>query len=341
MIFRTQYALLIIPILLVYLFIRRKTLRHPGFVFPSGALVETFTGGVKAWVSDNRVYLRSVVIILVVLAAARPQLDEEKNIRKEGIGIIVAIDCSSTMMAKDIKLGLEALAKNKELKDKKEVTRIDAVREVAKDLVKTRTDDLIGLVAFAGDAYVVCPLTFDHKWVLKALNRIKIGMIKDGTAIGSGILSSVKCLKDAKAKSRIIVLLTDGINNSGQVPPLIAARTARALGIKIYTIGLVSGGEGFYDTGTGGRKKYKESEITVDEDSLREIARLTDGEYFRATDMASLWESYKEIDRLEKVEIEQKSLEDYTDVFWWFLIPAIILFVADIVLGNTFLRRIP
>ena len=246
------------------------------------------------------------------------------------------------MVADDIKLGLEDMVKKDMLGKSRDITRIDAVKEVAADFINSRKDDIIGIVAFAADAFIVCPPTFDHEWLIQSLKRVKIGLIKDGTAIGSGILSSLNSLKDVKARSKAIVLLTDGINNFGRISPLVAAKAARALGIKIYAIGVVSKSEGLQEADDGsGRKVYKEVQIQVDEEELKKISKLTDGEYFRATDMSTLRESYKEIDRLEKASIEQKSFEEYVDVFQYFLFAALGLLLLEILLRNTFLRRIP
>ena len=325
----------------MFFMIRRKA-RRPGFLFPSGEIVMTFRTGLKAWLAGKAVYLRVICIALVVVACARPQVSKEARVKKEGIAIMLAIDCSSTMLADDLELTWEDIGKKDRGDASRYEKRIDAAREVAKDFVRTRPEDLIGLVGFAAQAYVVCPPTFDHEWLSSSLSRIKVGLIKDGTAIGSGIMSGLNALKETKAKSKIIILLTDGINNFGNVPPLVAAKAARALGIKIYTVGLVSKGPGLYHADDGsGRMVYKDFNVNVDEGELRQIAALTGGDYFKASDLKTLRESYREIDRLEKMSMEQATYEEYVDVFQFFLIPALALLLLDIFLRKTLLREIP
>jgi len=342
MIFRSPWVLLALPVFFIIFFTLCRKNNMVGFIFPSDEIIKGFRGTFKSWLVNKAGYLRVIAIILIVIAMARPQITREKPIKKEGIGVILAIDCSSTMLAQKIRLTLEDLALKKTKDGSRQVKRIDAVREVARDFIESRPDDLIGLVAFAAEAFIVCPLTFDHEWLLHSLKRVEVGLIKDGTAIGSGILSSLNPLKEIKAKSKVVILLTDGINNFGKIPPMVAAKAARALGVKIYTIGIVSKGQGLVaDETQSGRRVYRDARIDVDEADLKKIARLTGGMYFRADDMESLRESYKEIDRLEKVSMEEESYQEYVDIFPYFLIPAFILLLLDIFLADTFLRRIP
>jgi len=247
------------------------------------------------------------------------------------------------MLAEDLQLGplgLVELVRTSD--DSKRLNRIDAVREVAKDFIKTRTNDMIGIVAFAAQAYVVCPLTFDREWLLTSLKRVKVGLIKDATAIGSGIMSSLNSLKGINARSKIIILLTDGINNFGEVPPLVAAKVARSLGIKIYTIGIASRGQTPFPTkDIYGRKVYENVRIDIDEDVLKKIANLTGGNYYRVSDIKSLKDSYADIDKLEKIELEATPYEEYKDIFPVFLTWGLIFLILEIVLSNTYLRKIP
>ncbi|NQT32519.1 MAG: VWA domain-containing protein [Candidatus Omnitrophica bacterium] len=347
MIFASPWVLIIIPLFLAFFFMSPSRNKLPGFIFPTDDVIKTFRGSRKVWLVRNSDYIRVLCLILIAVALARPQYTKERTARKEGIAIAIAIDASSTMLADDMTLGLEDLVLHGDLaktmgEGKRELRRIDAVKEVANNFVDSREDDLVGLVAFAAQAFVVCPPTFDHEWFKGSLKRVDIGLIEDGTAIGSGILSSINMLKEVRAKNKIIILLTDGINNYGKTPPKIAAKAARAMGIKIYTIGLVGHGMGaLVDEDGTGRKVFKQTSIDIDEDELRAIAKLTDGEYFRAKDMKGLRESYKEIDKLEKTAIERRGHEQYLDIFPYFLIPAFVLLLLDIVLRNTFLRRIP
>jgi len=344
MIFRNPIILFLIPIFLVLFFFLRKKYREPAFLFPSDGIIKTLKGSLRLIFAGKVIYFRVCCIVFLIIAMARPQISKEYRMKKEGIGIVLAIDCSSTMLAEDLELsgsGLDRLIKIGDEKSKRP-NRLDAVLEVARNFVGKRPNDWIGIIAFASDAYMVCPLTFDHKWILESLKRVKIGMIKDGTAIGSGILSSIKSLKDLKAKSKVIILLTDGINNSGQTPPLVAAKAARSLGIKIYTIGIVSRGQTPYPTkDMYGRKVYKNVKIDINEDMLKKMAELTGGRYFRANNMESLRRSYDDINKLEKTEIEEMLYAQHRDIFSSFILMALFCLLLGMILENTFLRRIP
>jgi len=342
MVFRDPIVLLLLPVLLTCIvFIRRR--RSAGFLFPSDCIIKDLQSSVRSRTYGKLFYLRAVCVGLVILALARPQISTGSAGKREGIAIVLSIDCSSTMLAEDLKLGMRDLVKSSATSDgSKRISRLEAARVVAGDFIDKRPDDLIGLVAFASEAFIVCPLTFDHKWLHRSLDRIKVGLIKDGTAIGSGILSSLNSLKDIRAKSRVIVFLSDGVNNFGQISPIMAAKAARAMGIKIYTIGLVSDGLALYpEEDAYGRREYKEVLIEVNEDVLKKIADTTGAEYFRVTDMDSLWKSYDEINKLEKVEMEEKRYDQHHDVFTFFLISALVFILLDVLLRNSLLRKIP
>jgi len=339
MIFRNPLLLTLLPVLIILFVYMRVRFSERAILFSSDNVIKHFRGSLKVWIGQKIVYLRVACMALLVIALARPQLSGESRVKREGIAIMLSIDCSSTMLAEDLQLGPTGLAK---LKSSKSLNRIDAVCQVARDFIQARPDDMIGIVAFAAQAYVVCPLTFDRKWLNNSLERVKVGLIKDATAIGAGILSSLNALKDVGAKSKVLILLTDGINNFGQVPPLVAAKAARSIGVKIYTIGIASRGQTPFPTkDIHGRKVYKNVRIDIDEGVLKEIANSTGAEYFRVTDLKSLEQSYKEIDKLEKVELEQTTYEEYKDIFQFFLIIGVFLLLVEIVLTNTFFRRIP
>ena len=343
MTFKDPLVLALIPLFIILFLFFRK--RHPGrsFFFPSDEIVKSLGYSLKAWMADNLVYLKVLAAILVIIALARPQVSGETEKRSEGIAIVLAIDCSSTMLAEDLQLGSLGMVKLVEdPAEAKRINRMDAVRDVAREFIKGRPDDMIGLVAFAAQAYELCPPTLDRDWLLKSLERVKVGIIKDATGIGSGILTSLNVLKDVEAKSRIIVLLTDGINNYGKVPSLVAAKAARALGIKIYTIGVSSKGQTpFPMKDERGRTKYENVKIEIDESVLREIASITGGRYYRVTNTEALKESYDDIDLLEKASLKQNSFEEHKDIFSIFAILAVLCVLAETLLGNTILRRIP
>jgi len=205
-----------------------------------------------------------------------------------------------------------------------------------------RQSDRIGMVAFAARAYTVCPLTLDYPWLISNLERVEIGAIEDGTAVGSAISSSLNRLKDTEAKAKVIVLLTDGVNNAGKISPLTAAEAAKALGVKIYTIGAGTKGLAPYPVrGLFGQKGYRNIKVEIDEKTLKKIARMSGGKYFRATDAKSLKNIYREIDALEKTPIEETGFQQYKELFSRLVVSALSLLMLEIFLSNTVLRRLP
>jgi len=322
MFFEDAWILGFIPVILIFLLISTRLKKRQGFIFSSDSVIKNLKGTVGIFFSSKIHYLKVISVLAVVFALARPMYVGQDRVRKEGIAIMIAIDCSSTMLARDLLLGLEDVVflsgKADEYGD---IDRLEASLLVAEDFIEKRNDDMIGVVAFAASAFLVCPITFDHEWLLDSMKRIEVGLIKDGTAIGSGILSSLNSLKDVKAKSRVIILLTDGINNYGQISPMIAAKAARALGVRIYTIG-VSSRNSVVDLPVKdslGREENKKLIINLDEGTLKKIADVTGGEYFRATNMKSLRESYAKIDRLERTEIIEKKYDTRKDMYRVFL----------------------
>jgi Ca-activated chloride channel family protein len=275
--------------------------------------------------------MRAACLVLLILAAARPQsFVEETKIYVEGIDIVLAIDTSTSMRAMDFEIG------------GRRVDRLYVVKRAVEDFIRKRMNDRIGMVAFAALPYTVCPLTLDHDWLEKNLERVRIGMIEDGTAIGSAISSSLNRLKDTEAKGKIIILLTDGINNAGKISPAVAAEAAKALGVRIYTIGAGKRGLAPYPVqDMFGNKILRPMSVEIDEELLKKIADTTGGRYYRATDTESLKDIYREIDKLEKVPIEEVGFSSFNELFAVFLIPALILLISEIVLANTFLRRLP
>ncbi len=285
----------------------------------------------KLRLARNILFLRLAGLILLIIALSRPVSPvADSRIESEGIDIVLAIDCSTSMLAEDFKLG--ASRQN----------RLEVVKSVVKDFIKGRNSDRVGITAFAARAYTVCPLTLDYGWLIENLSRVRTGMIEDGTAIGSGLASALNRLKDSKAKSRVVILLTDGRNNTGDIAPSTAAEAAKALGIKVHTIGAGTKGLAPYPVKDFfGNTGYQSIKIDIDEDTLKDIAAKTQGRYFRATDTESLREIYKEIDRMEKTRIEEKGYLEYNELFPYFLWPGIGLLLLEVVLGNTILRKLP
>jgi Ca-activated chloride channel family protein len=273
-------------------------------------------------------FFRLVVISLLILGFARPQSGtKEEKIITEGIDIILAMDISSSMRAED-------LAQHR--------NRLDVTKEVATQFIKERSNDRIGMVVFSGKSFTQCPLTLDYGIVLNFLKEIQIGMIEDGTAIGMAIANCVNRLRASKAKSKVVILLTDGRNNRGELDPLTAAQIAKTMNVRIYTIGAGKRGEALYpidDPFLG--KRYVPMRVDIDDEVLTKIANITGGKYFRATDKKSLEKIYQEIGELEKTKIEVKEFTRYEELFINFLALAFGVLMLEIILANTRFRRIP
>ncbi|MEK6645174.1 MAG: VWA domain-containing protein [Candidatus Firestonebacteria bacterium] len=272
--------------------------------------------------------LRILTITLLTLALARPQAGEKsEEISTKGVDIILCMDTSTSMRAEDFK------PKN----------RLYVAKEVAKEFIKGRKHDRIGIVVFSAISFTQCPLTLDYGAVTDFMDKVEIGMTQtDGTAIGTAIATSTNRLKDSTAKSKVIILLTDGRNNMGEIDPQTAAKVAGTMAVKIYTIGMgVPGGAIFpIDDPIFGRRYVKLQE-DLDENTLQEIATTTEGMYFRATSPEALREIYKKIDTMEKTEIKVKEYTNYIELYKYFAFPAFILLLGEIILASTILRKIP
>lgn len=272
--------------------------------------------------------LRLSALVLIIIALARPQSGHtEEEVTTEGIDIVMALDISSSMLAEDFK------PKN----------RIEAAKLVAEQFISGRQSDRIGMVVFSARSFTQCPLTLDYGVLINFLKKVDVGMIKeDGTAIGLGLANAVDRLRNSKAKSKVIILLTDGRNNTGEIDPLTAARVAQAFNVRIYTVGVGTRGEALYpvqDPFFG--KRYVRMPVDIDEESLTKIAQIADGQYFRATDRQSLEKIFTEIDKLEKTKIEVKQFTRYRELFVSWLAVAMGLIFVEVVLANTKFRKIP
>jgi len=269
--------------------------------------------------------LRILSISLIILALARPQASNSwRTENTEGIDIMMAMDISGTMMAEDLK-----------------PNRLEASKSVASEFILSRPNDNIGLVVFAGESFTQCPLTVDHAVLVNLFNGVNYGMIEDGTAIGLGLANAVNRIKDSKAKSKVIILLTDGSNNRGDIAPITAAEIAKTFGIRVYAIGVGSYGIVNVPVQTPIGLQYQQMESEFDEKSLQEIAAMTGGQYFRATDNSKLRKIYQEIDQLEKTKISVKEFSKKNEQFFLFSLIALILLITEVLLRNTVLRRIP
>ena len=316
----------IIP-LLVRDYFRRAKLREASIIFSDIAILKNIRPGIRVKYRHAPMILRMAAIFIFILALARPQAGQkEEEIITEGIDIMLTLDTSGSMKAEDFA----------------PQNRLAAAKDVLREFIKSRRNDRIGLVVFSRFSFTQCPLTLDYGTLLELLDKIDIGMIEDGTAIGTAITNAVNRLRDSNVKSKIIILLTDGVNNAGKIDPLTAANAAKALGIKIYTVGAGKPGGAMYpveDPIFG--KRYVHMDTEIDEELLKKIADETGGIYFRAKDKQGLEEIYKTIGKLEKTKIETKEYANYTELAVFFILPGFILFLLEIVLANTLLRKIP
>lgn len=270
-------------------------------------------------------YLRMLAVALLIIAIARPQLSsstDEKSI--EGIDIVLALDVSTSMLAEDFN-----------------PNRLESAKKVAKEFIENRKSDNIGIVVFAGEAYTKCPSTIDHKVLLDLLSTTESGQIDDGTAIGDGLATAINRVKDTKTKSKVIILITDGVNNMGAIDPITAASIAKEYNIRIYTIGIGKKGHAPYPYYTPFGKQYQNVEVKIDEELLKEVATTTGGQYFRSTKNSSLEEIFKEIDKMEKTKIDVSLYKHTKDVGGNFILAVLIILVLEMLLRKTYLRTNP
>ncbi|MDR1882299.1 MAG: VWA domain-containing protein [Prevotella sp.] len=315
--------LLLIPLIVWY--IVRLSRMQATFKMSSGFALEKAPSTIRVYLRHLPFLLRSIAIALVIIVLARPQSVNSSDIsNSEGIDIVMALDISGTMMAQDFS-----------------PTRLEAAKKVAAEFINDRPNDRIGLVIFGGESFTQCPLTTDHRILLNLLSEVKFGMIEDGTAIGLGLANSVNRLKDSKSKSRVIILLTDGSNNAGQIAPLTAAELAKSYNIRVYTIGVGSRGTANARIMTPYGMQTMQVSGDFDERTLTEIAAITDGKYFRATDNTSLGEIYDEIDRMEKTHISVNTVTKRKELYLPFAIFALALVGLELLLRRTWLRNIP
>tara|TARA_B100002019_G_scaffold118524_1_gene101733 strand:+ start:1608 stop:2606 length:999 start_codon:yes stop_codon:yes gene_type:complete len=316
--------LAVIPFVILWYYLNRNKLNN-SIKFSDSSAFENSGNFYSNFKSLLKVF-RLISLALIITALARPQIiDTSTRVKtNSGIDIIMAIDVSASMLAKDLK-----------------PNRLDALKNVADEFIKNRVSDRIGLVEYAGESYTKTPLTTDKSIILKSLREIKYNnIIEGGTAIGMGLATSVNRIKDSNSKSKVIILLTDGVNNAGFIDPLTAAELAKEYDIKIYSIGLGTNGLALSPVGINARGKlnYANIQVEIDEELLTQISEMSGGKYFRATDNSKLKEIYDEIDKLEKTEIEEFKYYSVDEKFRVFLIPAIILIVFELLMKFTILK---
>jgi Ca-activated chloride channel homolog len=316
--------LAMVPMIVVWYLFRRNRLR-PALILPQMSNAKEIKPTFRLRFIHSMFVLRCVAITAVIIAMARPQTSSDKtNVNIEGIDIMISLDISSSMLAEDLR-----------------PNRLDASKEVALKFVEGRPQDRIGLVVFSGESFTQCPLTIDHR-VLKVLfGQIKCGIIEDGTALGDGLGTAINRLRTSKAKSKVIILLTDGVNNTGYIDPLAAADMAREFGIRVYTIGVGTMGTAPYPVETPFGIKYQNVPVEIDEPLLKDIASMTGGKYYRAVNKSKLEQIYAEIDKLEKSKIEVMTYSNKTEEAFLFILIALIALVCELLLRNTIYKTIP
>lgn len=318
------YMTLLIPVMVGWYIFRQ--LKISPTIQISG--IQPFNGSPVSWKNYLRHFpfiLRQAVFALLIIVVARPQSSSSwENVTTEGIDIIIAVDISGSMLAEDFK-----------------PNRLEASKSVATEFIAGRPDDRMGLVVFSGESFTQCPLTTDHAVLMNLFQGIQSGIIEDGTAIGLGLATSVSRIKDSDAKSKVIILLTDGMNNRGEIAPITAAEIAKTFGIRVYTIGVGSLGTAPYPFRTPFGIQYQNIKVEIDEGVLQEIANMTGGKYFRATNNQKLKEIYQEIDKMEKSRIDVKEIKTKTEEYQRFLFLALLLLLIEIGLRLTLFKRNP
>jgi len=315
--------LLLVPLVFLYFWKMRKS--DASMQISSLRGLDKFPKSARIKIMSIPFIFRCLAIAALVFAIARPQLSNTWNSRDaEGIDIMIAMDISSTMLGEDLK-----------------PNRLEAAKSVAIDFITSRPNDNIGLVVFASESFTQCPMTTDHAVLINLLNSVNYGMIEDGTAIGLGLANAVSRIKEGKAKSKVIILLTDGSNNRGDIAPATAAELAKTFDIRVYTIGVGTFGTVNLRLPTPAGMRTFQMESEFDEETLKNIAATTDGLYFHATNNAKLKSIYKEIDELEKTKFRVQNFSKHTEIFHIFAAIALILIVLEFILRKIILRRMP
>lgn len=319
------YLLLIIPALIVWYLFRHKH-AQADLQISSTLTFEASKKSLKQYLYYILIFFRLLAISCLIIALARPQSSTSRqNVSIEGIDIIMALDVSSSMLAQDLK-----------------PDRLEAAKNVASEFFDGRPNDRIGLVIFSGETFTQCPLTTDHSVIKNLFKDIKSGMIQDGTAIGDGLATAVNRLKESKAISKVIILLTDGVNNAGSIDPISAAEIAKLYGIRIYAIGVGTIGMAPYPVPSPfGGVQYQQIEVKIDEELLKEVTAITNGKYFRAVSNRKLKEIYQEIDQLEKSKIDVTEFRRKKEEFLPLALLALLLLSAEIILRKTVFKTLP
>jgi Ca-activated chloride channel family protein len=332
MTFAHPYFLLLLLLLPILAWLKGRRGRPPAFVYSSTQLVRSVLNVTRSRSGGFLAALRWLALALFIIALAQPRLTKsETKVNASGIDIAVAMDLSGSMASEDFEVRGERL------------NRLDMAKSVLKKFIDKRPNDRIGIVAFATQAYIAAPLTLDHDFLQANLERLELNVINGNqTAIGSGLSTAINRLRELKSKSKIVILMTDGVNNAGKVAPLTAAEAAQALGVKVYTIGVGMRGQApMPGRDIFGRKVYQMMPVDIDEDTLQKIANMTGGKYYRADNAENFQKIYAEIDKLEKSEAEVKKYTQFHELFAWLAAPGLGLILMELVLKNTIMRRLP
>jgi len=332
MTFAHPYWLSLLLLLPLLAWLKGRRGAPPAFVYSSVQLVRGMQNIHRSRFGGLLGSLRWLTLALFIVALAQPRLlKNTTEVKASGIDIVCALDLSGSMISEDFEVHGER------------VNRVNMAKSVLKDFIDKRTNDRIGLVVFAAQAFIATPLTLDHDYLQENLARLEIGTINsDATAIGDALTTAVNRLRDLKAKSKIIILATDGQNNSGKVEPLLAAEAAAALGVKVYTVGIGEQGTAPMPVFMNGQKVgYRDVPVDVDEDTLQKIADKTGGKYYRADNAEKFQKIYDEIDKLEKTEASVKKYTQFNELFQWFVAAGLALLLIEVVLGQTAYRRLP
>jgi Ca-activated chloride channel family protein len=334
MTFAHPYFLLLLLLLPVLAWLKGKRGKPPAFVYSSVQLVRGILNVTRTRSGAFLMAMRWLTLACCIIALAQPRRTKsETKVTASGVDIVVAIDMSGSMMSKDFEI------------NRQPADRLSMAKEVLKGFISKRPNDRIGLVAFATQAYIAAPLTLDHDFLLQNLERLEIGTIDQSqTAIGSGLSTAINRLRDLKSKSKIVILMTDGENNAGKVPPLTVAEAAQTLGIKVYTIGV--GTRGLAPTPVGrdpftGQLIYQPRPVDLNEEPLQQIAKMTNGKYYRADNAEKFRQIYSEIDKLERTEADVKKFAHHEELFALAMSPGLALLLLEILLRNTIWRRLP
>jgi Ca-activated chloride channel family protein len=332
MTFAHPYLLLLLLLLPLLAWLKGKSGESPAFVYSSVQLVRAILNVTQTRAGRFLTALRWLILALFTLALAQPRLTKsETKITASGVDIVVAMDMSGSMASEDFEIG-----------HGERLSRLAMTKEVLKKFIAQRPNDRIGLVVFATQAYIAAPMTLDHEFLLKNIERLELGAIdQNQTAIGSGLSTAINRLREIKSKSKIVILMTDGQNNAGKIAPLTAAEAAQALKVKVYTIGVGMRGMAPMPIFWGGVKRYQMQPVDIDEDTLQKISQMTDGKYYRADNTKRFQEIYAEIDKLEKTEADVRKFSHYNELFAWVVAPGLGLLLLEILLRHTVFRRLP